>query len=189
MVQDPETLHKVYTKVLRECGTTIILLQLALAADFDSIVLAGRTLAIMSPTTGPSPYAHPQWLSRAWCIMEGYETVAAGLHLTVGLTAQETAEIRKLLRSRDKRIPFLRSMTTADVHRAKSFANKSLVAALVSAAPEGAKSIVSFRVVRTLSIYLKITSDLLVARCVAVRRTSKFPKVCSSGAWRCLTET
>jgi hypothetical protein len=51
---DAEAHRQMYAKVLKECG---------------------HTLAAMSPTTGSSPYSHPQWLSRAWCIAEGYETV------------------------------------------------------------------------------------------------------------------
>jgi uncharacterized membrane protein YgcG len=100
-------------------------------------------LAVMSPTAGSSPYSHPQWLSRGWCINEGRETVAAGLRLTVGLTADETVKVRGLIRDRKQRVPFLKAMTTADIDRAKVFANKDVLSAVVAAAPEGAKSIVS----------------------------------------------
>ena len=117
---DQAARQALYTKILRECG---------------------HTLAVMSPTTGSSAYAHPQWLSRAWCILEGYQTVAAGLHLTVGLTEAETATVRQLLRTRSTRISLLQAMTTTDIMRAKAFASKDLVSKLISTAPEGAKSI------------------------------------------------
>ena len=103
----------------------------------------------MSPTTGSSPYSHPQWLSRAWYINEGHETIAAGLRLTIGLTAEETAKVRELLRVPGRRVPFLKAMTTADIHRAKAFANKGLVSVVIEAVPEGAQTIVSTQAVAT----------------------------------------
>ena len=148
---------------------------------------AGHTLAIMSPTAESSLYAHPQWLSRAWCIAEGYETVAAGLRLTVGLTAEETAKVRAVLRSRSRRTEFLQAMTTADIRRAKAFANKGLVSALVAAVPEGAQSIVSSQ---GLCRYFRhVLVHFITILNVQNGRICKFPGVCNSGAWNCSTET
>jgi hypothetical protein len=59
----------------------------------------------------------------------------------VGLSADETTEVRKLLRSSETRRPFLQAMTIADIHRAKAFENKALASDLVTAVPEGGKTI------------------------------------------------